>query len=147
MHKQFNSQLVSRQELPIKIKRIKDCKLGTDDVLWREELPTACATKMPLFQWISNGKRNSGNRSFFSSGFPDFHVLSHAAKIPTKTDRAAPCEFQAASQPLESWCSEYASSQLYLGSKILKPSLRHLSAEWWGSDNLWMRVWYLLVHT
>lgn len=55
-HRQFNSQLVSRQELPIKIKGIKDRKLGTDDMLWREELPTACATKMPLFQWISNGE-------------------------------------------------------------------------------------------
>lgn len=55
--------------------------------------------------------------SFFSSGFPDFHVLSRAARIPT--NEAAPCEFQAASQPFESWCSEYASSQLYLGSKIL----------------------------
>lgn len=101
-HRQFNSQLVSRQEQPIKIKRIEDCKLGTDDTLWREELPTACATKMPLFQWISSGERNSGNRSFFSSGFPDFHVLSRTAKIPTKTDGAAPREFQTASQPFES---------------------------------------------
>lgn len=101
-HGQFNSQLVSRQELPIKIKRIKDCKLGTDDMLWREELPAACATKMFLFQWISNGERNSGNRSSFSSGFPDSHVLSRAARIPTKTDGAAPYEFQAVSQPVES---------------------------------------------
>lgn len=41
------------------------------------------------------------DHSFFS-GFPDFHVLSRAAKIPTKTDGAAPHEFQAASQPFES---------------------------------------------
>lgn len=69
-------------------------------MLWREKLPAASTTK--LFCWISNDERNSGNRLFFFSGFPDFDVLSHAAKISTKRDEIVPPEFQAASQPFES---------------------------------------------
>lgn len=129
-HRQFNSQLVSRQELPIKIKRIKDRKLGTDDMLWREELPTACATKMPLFQWISNGERNSGYRSFFSSGFPDFHVLSRIQpKFLQRQTGLLPMNSKQQASHLRADAVNMPA--VSIGSEILKPGIRYLSRECW----------------